>query len=117
MNILGTLHVKKETQVVSEKFAKREFVLLDNSSQYPQYILFQLTQDRCDFLDTINIGTEIDVYFNLRGREWTSKEGEVKYFTGLEAWKIKVNSEGIDVPHQEQNPDTFVQGVNDNLPF
>jgi single-strand DNA-binding protein len=26
--------------------------------------------------------------FNLRGREWVNPQGEKKYFTSLEAWKI-----------------------------
>ena len=45
-NITGTLKVKSNEQQVSEKFRKREFVITDNSSQYPQHISFQLTQDK-----------------------------------------------------------------------
>ncbi len=89
MDITGTLKVKNAEQKVSEKFKKREFVIVDNSSQYPQYLQFQLTQDRCSLLDSYNIGDELKVYFNLRGREWTNPQGEVKYFNSLEAWKIE----------------------------
>lgn len=89
MDITGILKVKTETQQISDKFKKREFVLTDNSSQYPQHISFQLTQDKCNLLDQYNVGDELKVHFNLRGREWTSPKGEVKYFNTLEAWRIE----------------------------
>ena len=84
----GTVKKVDGTVQVSEKFSKREFVVTDNSSMYPQDILFQLTQDKCSLVDGIRQGDIIDVSFNLRGREWTSPTGEVKYFNTLESWKI-----------------------------
>jgi hypothetical protein len=93
MDITGILKVKNEAQQVSEKFKKRDFVLTDNSSQYPQHISFQLTQDKCNLIDQYNIGDEIKVHFNLRGREWTSPQNEIKYFNTLEAWRIEGNNE------------------------
>lgn len=74
---------------VSDKFSKREFVLTDESSQYPQDILFQSVQDKCTLLDAYNVGDVVQVSFNLRGREWTSPQNEVKYFNTLEAWRIE----------------------------
>ncbi len=87
--ITGILKVKSEAQQVSEKFKKRDFVLTDNSSQYPQHISFQLTQDKTSLIDNYAVGSEIKVHFNLRGREWTSPQGEIKYFNTLEAWRIE----------------------------
>lgn len=87
--ISGTLKVKNDTVQVSEKFSKREFVLTDNASMYPQDILFQLTQDKCALLDAFQPNEQLEVSFNLRGREWTSPQGEVKYFNTLEAWRIE----------------------------
>ena len=89
MDVTGTLKVKGETTKVSEKFTKREFVITDNSSQYPQHINFQLAQDKCSLLDPFQLGSEIKVHFNLRGREWTSPSGEVKYFNSLDAWRLE----------------------------
>ncbi len=85
----GILKVKNDTVQVSEKFSKREFVVTDNTSQYPQDVLFQLTQDKCALLDSIQINDQIVVSFNLRGREWTSPQGEVRYFNTLDAWRIE----------------------------
>lgn len=89
MEAIGILKVKGESQQVSEKFKKREFVITDNGSKYPQHISFQLSQDKCDIIDTYNVGDEIKVQFNLQGREWTSPKGEVKYFNTLDAWKVQ----------------------------
>jgi hypothetical protein len=88
-NITGTLKLKSAEQQVSEKFRKRDFVLTDNSSQYPQYISFQLVQDKCSLIDSFNPGDEIRVFFNLRGREWKAPTGEIKFFNTIEAWKIE----------------------------
>ena len=90
MNITGKLIVRKDTQKVSDSFSKREFVIeyLENPL-YPQTIQFQLVQDRVSLLDPFSIGDNLEVEFNLKGRRWTSPQGEVKYFNSLEAWKIQ----------------------------
>lgn len=85
----GVVKVIKPTQQVSEKFSKREFVVTDNSdTQYPQDIMFELTQDKTSVLDSVMEGQEVEVSFNLRGREWKSPQGEVKYFNTLNAFKV-----------------------------
>ena len=85
----GFLHIKNQTQQVSDKFAKREFVLkTEASSQYPQFVTMQLTQDKCSLLDQFSEGQELKVSFNLRGREWNGPDG-IKYFNTLEAWRIE----------------------------
>jgi hypothetical protein len=93
--ITGTIKVLNPTVQVSEKFSKREFVLTENLSQYPQDVLFQAVQDRCALLDGINVGEQVEVSFNLRGREWTSPQGEVKYFNSLDAWRIEKVGQGM----------------------
>ena len=91
----GQIKVIKDTVQVTEKFAKREFVITDSSSMYPQDILFQAVQDKCSMLDGINPGEQVEVSFNLRGREWTSPQGEVRYFNTLDAWRIEKVGQGM----------------------
>jgi hypothetical protein len=122
LQVKGKLKVKGSEQAISDRFRKREFVLTDDSSQYPQHISFQLTQDKCALLDAYNIGDEMTVSFNLRGREWTSPKGEIKYFNSLEAWRIEKGSTA-STGSQEQNyepvQETFGKGGEaiDDLPF
>lgn len=90
MDVTGILKLKQETQQIKDSFKKREFVLtIDQTSQYPQHITFQLTQDKTSIIDGYNVGEEIKVSFNLRGREWTSPQGDVKYFNTIDAWRIE----------------------------
>jgi hypothetical protein len=87
--ISGIVKLVKDEEVISDKFKKREFILTDASSMYPQDISFQLTQDKCSLADGMKAQDQVEVSFNLRGREWTSPQGEVKYFNTLEAWRIE----------------------------
>lgn len=85
----GRLHVIGETQKVSDRFSKREFVVeIADNPKYPQLVMFQLTGDRCAQLDTFGVGEQVTIEFSLRGREWRSPSGEVKYFNSLDAWKV-----------------------------
>jgi hypothetical protein len=107
--IKGSLKSLGEELQVSEKFKKRDFVLVDNSSQYPQFLSFQLTQDKVSLMDNIKEGEEITVYFNLRGREWTSPQNELKYFNTLEAWKIEAGE--IAAPKKESKKEVEDEDV------
>lgn len=95
--LTGTVKVINPTQVISEKFSKREFVI-ETQDQYPQLVMFQATQDKCSLLDNVQLSSQVEVSFNLRGREWTSPAGEVKYFNTLEAWRIEKVGQGNAMP-------------------
>jgi len=96
--ISGVLKVIGDTTQISERFTKRDFVLtIDLDAMYPQHVSFQLTQDKCSLLDNISVNDTVTVSFNIRGREWTNPQGEVKYFNSLEAWRI----ETVGQPSQE----------------
>lgn len=118
--LTGLVKVKKNTEQITDKFQKREFVVTDSSGQYPQDILFQLTQDRVSLLDPIDEGEQVTVSFNLRGREWTNKEGKVLYFNSLDVWKIEKATEGsVPPPAEEPAAETVSsgEGEEDDLPF
>jgi len=134
MEVTGTLKVKFDTQRVSDKFQKREFVLTtDANTPYPQHVSFQVTQDKCNLLDNFNPGEDLKVQFNLRGREWNGPQG-IKYFNTLEAWRIEraagggSNQGGASYSAPAQNTNTMQEGTsapvfnssiedNDDLPF
>ena len=120
LNLTGILKIKNAEQKVSEKFKKREFVLTDNSSQYPQHILFQLTQDRCGLIENYKVGDELKVSFNLRGREWQNPQGEIKFFNSLDVWRIEggggSNSNSNSAVEEQEAP-VATAGPEDDLPF
>ncbi len=103
LKISGTLKRISDSVHVSDKFKKREFVLTDSSTQYPQHIQFQLSQDRCTLIDNFKEGDQVEVHFNLRGREWTSPQDEIKYFNTLDAWKIVAGTASDETPHDNSD--------------
>ncbi len=116
----GEIKVIGETQNITDSFKKREFVVLDASGQYPQTIMFQAVQDRCDMLNAVKVGDMVEVVFFLRGREWTNPEGVVKYFNSLDAWKVNPSSgdgAASASPASSENAETFVAEGDDDLPF
>ncbi len=118
----GKLLEKYDTVQVNDSFRKREFVVEKeeqvNDRVFTDTIKFQLTQDRCNLLDNLNVNDELKVTFNIRGRKW-EKDGQVNYFNNLEAWRIeKLVAEGIDaapMPDESQLPPETDE--TDDLPF
>ncbi len=88
MEILGTLKMVGETvDVGSSGFQKRDCVVTTDE-QYPQHILVQFVQDKCNLLSNYKIGDKVNVGINLRGREWVNPKGETVYFNTIQGWKI-----------------------------
>jgi hypothetical protein len=127
----GKLHTIFETKQVSERFSKREFVVeLADNPKYPQTVLFQLTGDRCAQLDGMSVGDPVRIEFSLRGREWRSPSGDVKYFNSLDVWKVEPARAGrssgrrdgggdprdVDMPPRIDESQ-FGRGDSDDIPF
>ena len=118
IEITGKIHEIFETKQVTERFRKREFVLeLADNPKYPQYVLFQMTGDRCDGLDGFNVGDEVRVDFSLRGREWKSPKGETKYFNSLDVWTIERADEMPWTGDEPPPPDDGPPADYDDMPF
>ncbi len=120
MEAKGKIHALFETQQKTERFRLREFVLeLADNPRYPQYVQFQLTGDRCESLDGFSVGDEVRVEFSLRGREWNSPKGEVRYFNSLDVWTIDGLSAGAGSGASDVDP--FSQEPpppgDDDIPF
>ena len=122
----GKLYKKMDIQQVTDTFKKREFVVEMVDGAYTQLVKFQMVQNNCEKLDGFNEGDDVKVTFNLRGREWTSPQGEVKYFSTLDAWKIDSQTAA---PVQQAIPNNAPASIpspadappaaqsNDDLPF
>ena len=76
-------------------FRKRELVVT-TQEQYPQNILVEFVQDRCEILDSFQVGELVKIDINIRGREWTNKDNEVKYFNSIQGWRIEKIEENYD---------------------
>lgn len=117
MEVQGKVLVKGEIKTFGDKgFQKQDFVILTDE-KYPQSILVEFQQDNCDLTKPFNIGDDVKIGINIRGRAWESPQGEVKYFNSLVGWRIEKVGE-TQAP-QFQEAETVQQGVDDDtdLPF
>ena len=88
MEISGRIKKIFETKEFgSNGFRKRELVVT-TEEQYPQHIILEFTQDKVTELDKFKEGDKVQVNINIRGREWQSPQGEVKYFNSIQGWRI-----------------------------
>jgi hypothetical protein len=118
MEISGKIHRISEAQQLTERFRKREFVLeLAENPRYPQFVQFQLTGDRCEKIDALKVGDQVQLEFSLRGREWTSPSGDVKYFNSLDVWRIDPSGASAARDAEPPLPDAPPPGVDDDFVF
>jgi translation initiation factor IF-3 len=121
MEVLGKIKVINPTQQVTDSFKKRELVVTTDE-QYPQHILIEFAQDKCELLNNFKVGDKVNVGINLRGREWVNPQGETKYFNQIQGWKIfKEGAESSNAPtanNQQFEPEPLAQDAeNLDLPF
>lgn len=124
MQIEARIQKIMDEQVISDRFRKREFIV-QTKEQYPQTLCFEFTQDKTSVLNNFKAGQEVNVEFNIRGREWTPPQGgDTRYYTTLQAWRMNaVEGAGplpSDLPPQGQPFETPSGGsdvLDDDLPF
>lgn len=107
----GIVHNVGATNQVSDKFKKREVVLTDGATEYPQYIPFTFVQDKCSLADQLIEGQEVEFSFSLKGREWTSPQGDVKFFCTIEAFNVSGAQASTPAPASMPSAD------DEDLPF
>ena len=119
----GEIRAIMDTQQVTDSFRKREFALEIEDGRYPQTVKFQLVQDKTEILDDFEVGQQVRVHFNLRGREFTRKnDGSTDYWTNLECWRIEKSEGAVEQPGQasgtQEGPGSgFFDGPDDDIPF
>ena len=124
MEITGKIKKIDEAKTYGTSgFRKREMVLTTDE-QYPQMLMVEFTQDKCDLLNNYNVGEDVKVNINLRGREWINPEGEAKYFNSIQGWRIEKLQAGapaemppIEAVDAFEAADKISDEEPDDLPF
>ena len=122
MEISGNIKVINPEVQVSPSFKKRDLVIT-TEEPYPQHILIEFTQDKCDLLNNYSIGDFAKVSINIRGREWQSPQGETKYFNSIQGWRIEKGQTAPEAPSGGSSPATAPMAIpaalegEDDLPF
>lgn len=125
MEVQGKIKMVGETQTFgSNGFRKRE-VVVTTEEQYPQHIMVEFVQDKCDLLNNFGAGQAVKISINLRGREWVNPQGETKYFNSIQGWRIENLQEEANAPGMPPVPpmeafepaDDINDDDHDDLPF
>ncbi len=123
MEVTGAIKKIDETKTYgSNGFRKREVVVTTNE-QYPQTLLIEFIQDKCDLLNSYQVGQDVKISINLRGREWVNPEGKTLYFNSIQGWRIEplqpaVNEMPPQPPLEQFEPTEDVNADEpDDLPF
>lgn len=127
MELQGRIKLIDETKTFGNNgFRKRE-VVVTTEEQYPQHIMVEFIQDKCDLLDAYRPGQQVKVSINLRGREWTNPQGETKYFNSIQGWRIEnletaqgaspVNHPPVTPQDAFEPASDFKEDEHDDLPF
>ena len=123
MEIIGKIKKIDEPKTVGASgFKIREMVITTNE-QYPQMIMIQFVQDKCDLLNSYKVGQDVKVSINLRGREWINPQGEAIYFNTIQGWRIEAAQEGAAEAKPTAAPSKFETTTEiddsepDDLPF
>lgn len=125
MELQGTVKKIFEIQSFPSGFQKREMVIL-TQEQYPQPISIEFLSEKISLLDHISEGDQVKIGINIRGREWTNPEGQVKYFNSITGWRLEKISETSPEPAQAasaapqaeaSNENPFTEEDEDDLPF
>jgi len=118
MDVSGRIKLITDTQEFGTSGFKKREIVITTDEQYPQHISIEFVQDKCSLLDNYQVGQDVKIAFNLRGREWINPEGVAKYFNSLNGWRIEAaqsstpppmappeNLEEIDTDSESNEPD------------
>ena len=126
MEVTGKIKMIDQTKEVGSGGFKKRDIVVTTDEQYPQHILVQFVQDKCDLLNNFQVGEQVKIDINLRGREWTNPQGEIVYFNTIQGWRIgKLAAESTTAPQMPPMPaaEAFAPATNvneeeaDYLPF
>lgn len=127
MEVTGRVKMIDQTKEVGSGGFKKRDIVVTTDEQYPQHILVQFVQDKCDLLNNFQVGEQVKIDINLRGREWTNQQGETVYFNTIQGWRI--GKLQVDAPSNNTSTptmpaaETFAPATNlneeepDDLPF
>ncbi|CAA0079487.1 Uncharacterised protein [Halioglobus japonicus] len=115
-DLTGKIKLIQEAKTFDSGFTKREMVVIVEDGRYPQEINLEFVQDKVSLLDNLQVGQEVTVTFDIRGREYNGR-----YFNNLQGWKITSPGAETDYTQDSQSsppPSAPPSGFDDtDIPF
>lgn len=111
--LTGKVKLIQDVQTFGSGFTKREMVVIVEDGKYPQEINLEFVQDKVSLLDVLQVGQEVTVTFDIRGREYNGR-----YFNNLQGWKIQTGtSVNTEVDQQPVFDKDVPVNFDDDIPF
>ena len=113
-DLTGKIKLIQDAKTFDSGFTKREMVVIVEDGKYPQEINIEFVQDKVALLESLQIGQEVTVTFDIRGREYNGR-----YFNNLQGWKIVTlgNEPTLTAQNQSQPYPTPSDFEDDDIPF
>ena len=99
MEVIGKIKQIDETKTYGSNGFKKREVVITTEEQYPQHLLIEFIQEKCNLLDSYSQGQRVKIGINLRGREWQNQNGEIKYFNSINGWRIEILDNEDPIPY------------------
>lgn len=122
MELQGKIKLIGETQSFGSNGFKKREIVITTDEQYPQHIQVEFVQDKTEILNNYEVGQDVKIGINLRGREWTNEAGETKYFNSIQGWRIEKLESSTAIQKAAQKIDEAFEPAgnineDDQLPF
>ena len=102
MSLVGQIIVIGKEEVVGKNNTRKLTFVINTGGKYPDKVQFSLMGDRCDALRDFGVNDVVEVFFNVRGREWKEK-----FYVDLQAWRVvsaeNVRGDGADKGAEDDN--------------
>ena len=66
MEVIGKIKQIDETKTYGSNGFKKREVVITTEEQYPQHLLIEFIQDKCNLLDSYSQGQRVKIGINLR---------------------------------------------------
>lgn len=117
MEVIGKIKLITETETFGTNGFRKRDIVVTTEDQYPQHLKLEFHQDKTDLLNSYQVGEDVKININLRGREWINPEGEAKYFNSIVGWRIeRLGQNSQATPPLAQQPAKDGEEP-DDLPF
>ena len=114
MEVKGKVKVVNATEEVGTKGFKKRLLVVETEETYQQSIPVEFVQDKCNLLDSIQVGQDVTVQINLRGSEYNGR-----YYVQLQGWKIEASANPVSnmQPPLPTSPQSAPKDDSLDLPF
>ena len=93
-------------------WSKKDFVIETDEGQFSKKVCFTLFGDKIKLIDSVVVGSAVEVAFNIESREFDGK-----WYTNVNAWKVAAEQQQQQYQPAPEQPKTAAEQQQDNLPF